>query len=92
MITTLSKQGGRRYPQMGATGLILAGRLLSVGATVAPTPPPVPPPAQSVGGAGGFLIVEDGKKKRKKKRKQDDYDEIIAAAILADMILNRTLH
>ena len=37
MISTLSKQGGRRYPQMGSTGLAMHGRLLSVGET---TPAP----------------------------------------------------
>ena len=36
MISTLSKQGGRRYPQMGSTGLAMHGRLLSVGETVSP--------------------------------------------------------
>lgn len=35
MITTLSTQGGRRYPQMGSTMSTWAGRLLSVGETVA---------------------------------------------------------
>lgn len=34
MITTLSKQGGRRYPQMGSTGLAFAGWLLSGGVVV----------------------------------------------------------
>lgn len=33
MITTLSKQGGLRYPQMGGTSSIFVGRLLSVGGT-----------------------------------------------------------
>lgn len=33
MITTLSKQGGRRYPQMGSTGQPWAGWLPSVGET-----------------------------------------------------------
>lgn len=41
MITTLSKQGGRRYPQMGSIGLPWAGRLLNVGGQF--VPPPVPP-------------------------------------------------
>lgn len=39
MITTLSKQGGRRYPQMGSTGQPWAGVLPSVGsAAVVVTP------------------------------------------------------
>lgn len=37
MISTLSKQGGRRYPQMGATGLVFHGWLPGVGET---TPAP----------------------------------------------------
>jgi len=36
MITTLSRQGGRRYPQMGATGLVFVGVLPSGGGGVAP--------------------------------------------------------
>lgn len=38
MISTISKQGGRRYPQMGSTAGIFAGRLLSVGETEASIP------------------------------------------------------
>ena len=37
MITTLSTQAGRRYPQMGSTGLPWAGRLPSIGEINAPT-------------------------------------------------------
>lgn len=36
MITTISKQGGRRYPQMGSTGQPWAGILPGVGETTQP--------------------------------------------------------
>lgn len=42
MISTLSKQGGRRYPQMGSTGLAFHGWLPSIGGTVTPPVPPAP--------------------------------------------------
>ena len=40
MLTTLSRQGGRRYPQMGSTGLPWAGPMASVGEVVALVVPP----------------------------------------------------
>ena len=42
MISTLSKQGGRRYPQMGSTGLVFHGWLPSVGGSVTPPTPTTP--------------------------------------------------
>lgn len=38
MISTLSRQGGRRYPQFGTTGLPWAGLLASVGGLATPLP------------------------------------------------------
>lgn len=37
MISTLSKQGGRRYPQMGSAGLAFHGWLPGIGGTATPS-------------------------------------------------------
>lgn len=70
MITTLSKQGGRRYPQMGSTATIFAGRLLSIGGVATPTPTTTQP-------SGGYF-----EPKRRRRTKADLRAERILYGIL----------
>lgn len=72
MITTLSKQGGRRYPQMGSTATIFAGRLLSIGGVATPTPTPT-----TTQPSGGYF-----EPKRRRRTKADLRAERILYGIL----------
>ena len=60
MISTLSTQAGRRYPQMGSTGLPWAGRLVSIGGIDVPVIPPSTIDHQAGGG---------GEKKRTRRKR-----------------------
>lgn len=69
MITTISKQGGRRYPQMGSTGLPWAGWMPSFGETTPPTP------AVTTDTHDGAWRKEP---KRDRKRREEGYRAVIA--------------
>lgn len=70
MITTISKQGGRRYPQMGSSGQPWAGWLPCIGGQV--TPPTPPTPDQSTPGFSGRTIRDSYEEWRKRQERPDE--------------------
>jgi len=68
MLTTLSRQGGRRYPQMGSTGLPWAGPMASVGEIGVI---PVIPPAT-------INYQGDGKERSGRKKRRNRTYELFA--------------
>ena len=85
MISTLSKQGGRRYPQLRSTpGQVSSAR--AVGALTPPTPPPPTPTAagtntlEYLSGSNGF-VPQFTPMMRERKRKRRQFVLAVLAAL-----------